>query len=238
MYVSVHKCAGARVCAVEFRCECVGVWSVCVFEWLPVCVGTCGYLSRRVQVCTECQHVLTACTDTVGVCPAVTTPLHTRMPVMCVFTNTLGWAPSRAKPPPGAGDSQKGNGARAVTTLPLWQVNVEDTVEMLPKSRRALTIQEIAALARSSLHGNCSPRGSSGKGALLRWGVWASWRSPGYRLSGVLGETRGLLMALNRRAWGCHVPWTGGRECWVPGLWALWWGLEVPQGMLTSMHIP
>ncbi|NXG61325.1 F131A protein, partial [Hemiprocne comata] len=34
-----------------------------------------------------------------------------------------------------------------------FQVNVEDTVEMLPKSRRALTIQEIAALARSSLHG-------------------------------------------------------------------------------------
>ncbi|XP_052323850.1 protein FAM131A isoform X2 [Oncorhynchus keta] len=33
------------------------------------------------------------------------------------------------------------------------KVNVEDTVEMLPKSRRALTIQEIAALARSSLHG-------------------------------------------------------------------------------------
>ncbi|MBN3283796.1 F131A protein, partial [Polyodon spathula] len=33
------------------------------------------------------------------------------------------------------------------------QVNVEDTVKMLPKSRRALTIQEIAALARSSLHG-------------------------------------------------------------------------------------
>lgn len=26
---------------------------------------------------------------------------------------------------------------------------------MLPKSRRALTIQEIAALARSSLHGSC-----------------------------------------------------------------------------------
>uniref|UniRef100_A0A8B9TWV9 Family with sequence similarity 131 member A n=1 Tax=Anas zonorhyncha TaxID=75864 RepID=A0A8B9TWV9_9AVES len=36
---------------------------------------------------------------------------------------------------------------------PLLAVNVEDTVEMLPKSRRALTIQEIAALARSSLHG-------------------------------------------------------------------------------------
>ncbi|XP_046719666.1 protein FAM131A isoform X3 [Silurus meridionalis] len=33
------------------------------------------------------------------------------------------------------------------------EVNVEDPVTMLPKSRRALTIQEIAALARSSLHG-------------------------------------------------------------------------------------
>ncbi|NXU50843.1 F131A protein, partial [Turnix velox] len=33
------------------------------------------------------------------------------------------------------------------------QVHVEDTVAMLPKARRALTIQEIAALARSSLHG-------------------------------------------------------------------------------------
>ncbi|KAJ8378092.1 hypothetical protein AAFF_G00248060 [Aldrovandia affinis] len=32
-------------------------------------------------------------------------------------------------------------------------VNVEETVEMLPKSRKALTIQEIAALARSSLYG-------------------------------------------------------------------------------------
>ncbi|XP_026111939.1 protein FAM131A-like isoform X3 [Carassius auratus] len=32
-------------------------------------------------------------------------------------------------------------------------VNVEDGSDMLPKSRRALTIQEIAALARSSLHG-------------------------------------------------------------------------------------
>lgn len=47
---------------------------------------------------------------------------------------------------------------------PLWshavfssfQVNVDDTTEMLPKSRRALTIQEIAALARSSLHGEFS----------------------------------------------------------------------------------
>ncbi|XP_033894011.1 protein FAM131A-like isoform X1 [Acipenser ruthenus] len=49
-------------------------------------------------------------------------------------------------------------GTRSSTTpglisAKLIQVNVEDTVKMLPKSRRALTIQEIAALARSSLHG-------------------------------------------------------------------------------------
>ncbi|XP_034166690.1 protein FAM131A isoform X3 [Pangasianodon hypophthalmus] len=36
---------------------------------------------------------------------------------------------------------------------PATVVNVDDPVTMLPKSRRALTIQEIAALARSSLHG-------------------------------------------------------------------------------------
>lgn len=55
----------------------------------------------------------------------------------------------------------------SVTPLPTPQVNVEDTVEMLPKSRRALTIQEIAALARSSLHGNRpGKRGQEGG----RWG--------------------------------------------------------------------
>ncbi|XP_067363769.1 protein FAM131A isoform X2 [Channa argus] len=47
---------------------------------------------------------------------------------------------------------------RMILTAPLGaldfsEVNVDDTIEMLPKSRRALTIQEIAALARSSLHG-------------------------------------------------------------------------------------
>ncbi|KAM9318175.1 protein FAM131A [Pholidichthys leucotaenia] len=47
---------------------------------------------------------------------------------------------------------------RLILTAPLGaldfsEVNVDDTIEMLPKSRRALTIQEIAALARSSLHG-------------------------------------------------------------------------------------
>lgn len=55
----------------------------------------------------------------------------------------------------------------SVTPLPTPQVNVEDTVEMLPKSRRALTIQEIAALARSSLHGNCPGKWGQEGG---RWG--------------------------------------------------------------------
>ncbi|XP_019717173.1 protein FAM131A isoform X2 [Hippocampus comes] len=41
----------------------------------------------------------------------------------------------------------------AASALKRQWVNVDDTTEMLPKSRRALTIQEIAALARSSLHG-------------------------------------------------------------------------------------
>ncbi|XP_044944636.1 protein FAM131A isoform X3 [Mustela nigripes] len=41
----------------------------------------------------------------------------------------------------------------SVDSQDLPEVNVGDTVAMLPKSRRALTIQEIAALARSSLHG-------------------------------------------------------------------------------------
>lgn len=109
---------------------------------------------------------------------------------------------------------------------------------MLPKSRRALTIQEIAALARSSLHGNCSPRGSSGKGGSpevrsLGFLVGA-WVSPVWSFGG----SRGLLVSLSRRAWGCQVPWIGDRECWVPGLWALWWGLRVPQVMLTLGHIP
>ncbi|XP_059369765.1 protein FAM131A-like isoform X1 [Carassius carassius] len=43
-------------------------------------------------------------------------------------------------------------GEKRCPSTPL-EVNVEDGSDMLPKSRRALTIQEIAALARSSLHG-------------------------------------------------------------------------------------
>lgn len=66
---------------------------------------------------------------------------------------------------------------------------------MLPKSRRALTIQEIAALARSSLHGNCSPRGSSGKGGspeVRSLGLLVgAWMSPVWSFEGVQGVTGG-----------------------------------------------
>lgn len=48
-------------------------------------------------------------------------------------------------------------------SLAFLQVNVDDTAEMLPKSRRALTIQEIAALARSSLHGEFKGRNLDSK---------------------------------------------------------------------------
>ncbi|XP_037631767.1 protein FAM131A isoform X2 [Sebastes umbrosus] len=56
------------------------------------------------------------------------------------------------------GNTRTSLARRLILTAPLGvldfsQVNVDDTIEMLPKSRRALTIQEIAALARSSLHG-------------------------------------------------------------------------------------
>ncbi|XP_064197647.1 protein FAM131A isoform X2 [Anguilla rostrata] len=43
--------------------------------------------------------------------------------------------------------------AMGVVTEDGTMVNVDETIDMLPKSRKALTIQEIAALARSSLYG-------------------------------------------------------------------------------------
>lgn len=105
----------------------------------------------------------------------------------------------------------------AVTPCPLQQVNVEDTVEMLPKSRRALTIQEIAALARSSLHGNGPPGpgpgaawGASeegGGGVFCGQGGWASWGSP---------------------LWG----WGGSRYPW-----GLWWHPKEGHGGASSQGL-
>ena len=99
---------------------------------------------------------------------------------------------------------------------------------MLPKSRRALTIQEIAALARSSLHGNCS----TGPGCGGAWGgIWGRRGSPVGEGAGPLGEGIGVtpvgfgglkvslrsLVAAKRRAWGCQVPRAGGGGCWLHG---------------------
>lgn len=81
-----------------------------------VCLCRCGYLSRHVQVCARCQRTgvltLRKCAHRHR-CPAVTVPLHTRMPVMVPRVGT-----KQAKAPPGAWGSQKGNGTRTVTTLP------------------------------------------------------------------------------------------------------------------------
>ncbi|XP_056297084.1 protein FAM131A-like isoform X3 [Pseudoliparis swirei] len=65
------------------------------------------------------------------------------------------------------------------------KVNVDDTVEMLPKSRRALTIQEIAALARSSLHGisqvvkdHVTKPTAMAQGRVARLIEWKGWSKP------------------------------------------------------------
>ncbi|XP_053513837.1 protein FAM131A isoform X1 [Artibeus jamaicensis] len=68
---------------------------------------------------------------------------------------------------------------------PVNQVNVGDTVAMLPKSRRALTIQEIAALARSSLHGisqvvkdHVTKPTAMAQGRVAHLIEWKGWSKP------------------------------------------------------------
>ncbi|XP_072818256.1 protein FAM131A isoform X2 [Vicugna pacos] len=68
---------------------------------------------------------------------------------------------------------------------PVSQVNVGDTVAMLPKSRRALTIQEIAALARSSLHGisqvvkdHVTKPTAMAQGRVAHLIEWKGWSKP------------------------------------------------------------
>ncbi|XP_050002427.1 protein FAM131A isoform X2 [Alexandromys fortis] len=67
----------------------------------------------------------------------------------------------------------------------LLKVNVGDTVAMLPKSRRALTIQEIAALARSSLHGisqvvkdHVTKPTAMAQGRVAHLIEWKGWSKP------------------------------------------------------------
>ncbi|KPP59958.1 hypothetical protein Z043_122077 [Scleropages formosus] len=64
-------------------------------------------------------------------------------------------------------------------------VNADDTLEMLPKSRRALTIQEIAALARSSLQGisqvvkdHVTKPTAMAQGRVAHLIEWKGWSKP------------------------------------------------------------
>ncbi|XP_063298962.1 protein FAM131A isoform X2 [Pelobates fuscus] len=64
-------------------------------------------------------------------------------------------------------------------------LNVEDTSEMLPKSRRALTIHEITALARSSLHGisqvvkdHVTKPTAMAQGRVAHLIEWKGWSKP------------------------------------------------------------
>lgn len=65
------------------------------------------------------------------------------------------------------------------------ELNVEDRNDMLPKSRRALTIQEIAALARSSLHGisqvvkdHVTKPTAMAQGRVAHLIEWKGWSKP------------------------------------------------------------
>ncbi|EDK97589.1 RIKEN cDNA 2900046G09, isoform CRA_c, partial [Mus musculus] len=76
-------------------------------------------------------------------------------------------------------------GYRRQSGGPVSQVNVGDTVAMLPKSRRALTIQEIAALARSSLHGisqvvkdHVTKPTAMAQGRVAHLIEWKGWSKP------------------------------------------------------------
>nr|KAF6378031.1 family with sequence similarity 131 member A [Myotis myotis] len=73
----------------------------------------------------------------------------------------------------------------SVDSQDLPEVNVGDTVAMLPKSRRALTIQEIAALARSSLHGisqvvkdHVTKPTAMAQGRVAHLIEWKGWSKP------------------------------------------------------------
>ncbi|XP_075412265.1 protein FAM131A isoform X2 [Tenrec ecaudatus] len=73
----------------------------------------------------------------------------------------------------------------SVDSQDLSEVNVGDTVAMLPKPRRALTIQEIAALARSSLHGisqvvkdHVTKPTAMAQGRVAHLIEWKGWSKP------------------------------------------------------------
>ncbi|XP_053529794.1 protein FAM131A [Ictalurus punctatus] len=75
--------------------------------------------------------------------------------------------------------------AMLLTALPQFSLKIDEPVEMLPKSRRALSIQEIAALARSSLNGisqvvkdHVTKPTAMAQGRVAHLIEWKGWSKP------------------------------------------------------------
>ncbi|XP_063074864.1 protein FAM131A [Engraulis encrasicolus] len=75
--------------------------------------------------------------------------------------------------------------AMLLTALPQLNIKVEDPVDMLPKSRKALSIQEIAALARSSFNGisqvvkdHVTKPTAMAQGRVAHLIEWKGWSKP------------------------------------------------------------
>ncbi|XP_026802142.2 protein FAM131A [Pangasianodon hypophthalmus] len=75
--------------------------------------------------------------------------------------------------------------AMLLTALPQLSLKVDEPVEMLPKSRKALSIQEIAALARSSLNGisqvvrdHVTKPTAMAQGRVAHLIEWKGWSKP------------------------------------------------------------
>lgn len=112
---------------------------------------------------------------------------------------------------------------------------------MLPKSRRALTIQEITALARSSLHGN-RLLGAGGPGGHLE-----KEGSPMGAGAGTLGEgigvthwslgSQGVLGGTREEGMGVPVPKGWRQEVLGLRVTGFVEGTRGAQGLLTQGHI-
>ncbi|XP_062381023.1 protein FAM131A isoform X2 [Sardina pilchardus] len=75
--------------------------------------------------------------------------------------------------------------AMLLTALPQLNIKVEDPADMLPKSRKALSIQEIAALARSSFNGisqvvkdHVTKPTAMAQGRVAHLIEWKGWSKP------------------------------------------------------------
>nr|KAF6477500.1 family with sequence similarity 131 member A [Molossus molossus] len=110
----------------------------------------------------------------------VLSPVHLRLASL-LYSSVMDFCKLKASI---SGDHQltEAQGHRRLLQL---KVNVGDTIAMLPKSRRALTIQEIAALARSSLHGisqvvkdHVTKPTAMAQGRVAHLIEWKGWSKP------------------------------------------------------------